>query len=232
MKHITRTFAAVSALLLGAVSLTAQPAIKLVVVDMARVFDNHYKKEEADTKFREAEQSAQAQIEELNRQGQALVEEYKEMLEQSKSALLTAEARAKAESDAESKLEEIQRKQADVQNFRVNARNSLQQRMKTHRDLLLEEISKVVIDMARKKGATLVIDKSGPSLFGIPNILYADAAYEITDEVLAEVNKDRPPPAPAAGGAAAKGAQPAADAAKGSAPATGDSSLFSAPKQP
>jgi outer membrane protein len=195
-----RTLMTLTALAVGSTALQAQPALKLIVVDMAKVFDAHYKSEEANAKFRDAEQKAREQAEELNKQGQALVEEYKELQEQAKNALLTPEARTKAEGDAQKKLDEIRRKQEEVQGFRVNTERSLQQRIKTHRDLLLEEISKTVADMAKKQGATLVLDKSGPTLFGIPAIIFADPAYDITADVITEVNKDRPPapPAPAA----------------------------------
>lgn len=200
MNRIIRSLGTAAALLCAAAAASAQPAFKLVVVDMARVYDNHFKTEEANAKFRDAEQKAQEQVEELNKQGQALVDEYKGLIEQSKNAVLNAEARSKAETDAQAKLEEIQRKQNEVNQFRVNTRNSLQQRIKTHRDLLLEEIGKVVVDLAKKQGATLVVDRSGPTLFGIPSVIYSDPAYDITDAVLAEVNKDRPPTAPTAPG--------------------------------
>ena len=201
MNKMIRTLTILAAFGAGTTALLAQPAVKLVVVDMAKVYDNYYKSQDGNAKLRDAEQKAQEQVEELNKQGQSLVDEYKELVEQSKNAVLTAEARTKAESDAQKKLEDIQRKQADVQNFRNNTTRSLQQRMKIQRDLLLEEIIKVVNDLAKQKGATLVMDKSGPTLFGIPSVLYADAGYDITDAVLTEVNKDRPPasatPAPA-----------------------------------
>jgi len=201
MKTMIRSLLTLAALAVGSTALQAQPALKLIVVDMAKVFDSHYKSEEANAKFRDAEQKAREQAEELNKQGQALVEEYKELAEQAKNALLTPEARTKAEGDAQKKLDEIRRKQEEVQGFRVSTERSLQQRIKTHRDLLLEEISKTVADMAKKQGATLVLDKSGPTLFGIPAIIFADPAFDITEQVIAEVNKDRPPapaPAPAA----------------------------------
>jgi outer membrane protein len=202
MNKMIRTLITLAAFGAGSTALLAQPAVKLIVVDMAKIYDSHYKTEEANAKFRDAEQKAQEQVEELNKQGQTLVDEYKELMEQSKNTVLTADARSKAEADGQKKLEDIQRKQAEVQNFRTNTQRSLQQRIKTHRDLLLEEITKVVNDLAKKKGATLVIDKSGPTLFGIPSVLYTDAGYDITDEVITEVNKDRPPAAPAAPAAA------------------------------
>lgn len=230
MKNIIRMLAVAATLSLGAGILRAQAPIKLVVVDMAKVFDNHYKKAEADTKFRESEQSARQDLEQMTKQGQALVDEFRSLEEQSKNAVLTAEARTKAETDAQAKLQEIQRLQQRMQEYRATAGNQLQQRIKTHRDILLEEISGVVKELARKKGATLVLDKSGPSLFGISNVIYSDPAYEITDEVLVEVNKDRPPTAPAAGGTGSTAA-PAAPAPATNPPATtgGSSLLFNPP---
>jgi outer membrane protein len=128
------------------------------------------------------------------KEGNQLVEQYKETVDQSKNTLLTAEARSKAEGDSQKMMEDIQRRQGDLQNFRVNSQQSLQQRFNNFRSLLLDEISKKVIEVAKRKGATLVVDKSGPSLAGIPAVLYADAAYDITDEVMTEINKDRPAP--------------------------------------
>ena len=204
MNKMIRTLITLAAVAAGSVTLLAQPAIKLVVVDMGKVYDGYYKSEDVIAKLRDAEQKAQEQVEEMNKQGQSLVDEYKELVEQSKNTVLTAEARSKAEAEGQKKLEQIQRKQAEVQNFTGKTRESLQKRMKDQRDMLLEEITKAVNDMAKRKGATLALDKSGPTLFGIPGVLYADPAYEITDEVLKEVNKDRPAVvAPAAAAAAA-----------------------------
>lgn len=222
MNKMIRTLITLAAFGAGSTALLAQPAVKLVVVDMAKVYDNHYKTEEANAKFRDAEQKAQEQVEELNKQGQSLVDEYKELMEQSKNTVLTPEARSKAEGDAQKKLEDIQRKQGEVQNFRTNTQRSLQQRIKTHRDLLLEEITKVVNDLAKRQGATLVVDKSGPTLFGIPSVLYSDPAYDLTDAVVKEVNKDRPAPAPAA-------PTPAATTPAVAAPAPAAPTTFSVP---
>lgn len=191
---------------------SAQSA-KIMVVDMAKVYDSHYKTEEQNAKLRGDEQRAQEELEKLNAEGNVLVEEYKELVDQSKNPALSNDAKVKAEQDAQVKLEEIQRKQNEVQNFRVNTQRGLQQRIKNFRDILLEEISKVAVEIGKARGATLLLDKSGPSLLGISNVLYADADYEITDAVLAEVNKGRPAstapaPAPAPAPAASTAEEP------------------------
>lgn len=231
MKNIIRTLLAVATLSLGAGVLTAQAPFKLVVVDMAKVFDNHYKKAEADVKFKESEATARQDLEAMTKQGQALVDEFRALEEKTKSAMLTEDAKAQAQKEAEAKVAEIQRLQQRVQEYRQAASTQLQQRIKTHRDILLEEISKAVTEIARRKGATLVLDKAGPSLFGISNVIYADPSYDITEEVMAEVNKSRPPAAPAASGGTG-GAAAAANPGSAAPAGTGGSTLFTPPTQP
>jgi outer membrane protein len=147
----------------------------------------------------------------MNKEGNALVEEYKNLQEQSTNAALTAEAKSKAQNDAQKKLEEIQAKQNEIRTFIQNSTQSLQQRLQTFRSLMLEEISKVATDVAKRHGATLLLDKAGPSLIGISNVIYSDSSMDITDEVQAEINKSRPAgaAAPASSGSGSTSAAPA-----------------------
>jgi len=191
----------------------AQPAPKIFVVDMAKLYESHYKTEEHITKLRADEQKAQVELERLNKEGNALVEQYKEFVEKANNnPLASAEAKTKAEQEAQGKLEQIEKKKEEIQVFRGNVERQLQQRMKTFRDIILEEISKTTTDIAKKKGATVVVDKAGPSGIGISNFIYLDPAYDITDEVLKEVNKDRPATPAAAAAAPAPAARSAGDA--------------------
>ena len=203
MKSI-RTLSVFAAFALSAAIAHAQPAPKLLVVDMAKLYDSHYKTEEQNSKLRTDEQKAQEEIEKMNKDGNVLVDEYKTLSDQSNNPALTADAKAKSQIDAQKKLEEIQRKKNEISTFAQNTQRSLQQRLQTFRSQMLEEISKTATDVAKRKGATLLLDKAGPTLIGVSNVIYADTAYEITDEVMKEINKDRPAvsavavPAPAA----------------------------------
>ena len=120
----------------------------------------------------------------------------------------TDAAKAKSQNEAAKKLDEIQRKKNDIGTFAQNTQRSLQQRLQNFRSLMLEEISKIASDVGKRKGATLLLDKAGPTLIGVSSVIYADASYEITDDVMKEINKDRPaaPVAPAPAAAAAPAA--------------------------
>lgn len=210
MKKTIQTLIALAAFSATALIAQAQPAPKILIVDMAKLYDGHYKTEEQNNKLRGDEQKAQEELDKLNKEGNDLVEKYKELVDQSNNPAATAEAKSKAQDEAQRMLEQIQRKQQEVQSFQANTRNSLQQRIQTFRSLMVEEISKTAVDIAKRKGATLLIDKSGPTLIGVSNILYSDASYDITDEVAKEVNKGRPASATSSTPAAAAPAAPAA----------------------
>ena len=184
MKHASRSLLALAAFVAAAAVAGAQPALKLATVDMAKLYDNHYKTIEQNAKIQADDQKAQEEVEKMNKEGNALVEEYKTLNEQANSPALSAEAKSKAQNEAQKKLEAIQNKQREVQTFIQNTRNSLGQRLNTFRSLMLEEITKVVSDVAKRKGATLVLDKAGPTAIGISNVIYTDAAFEITDDVM------------------------------------------------
>lgn len=217
MKSTLRTLITVATL--GALSLAAraEPTLKLRVVDMAKLYDNHYRTVENNAKLSADDQKAQEEVGKMNKEGQDLVDEYKALNDKSSNPALTPEAKASAQNDAQKKFAAIQQKQQEVQTFIQNTRNALQQRMQTYKALILEEISKKATEVAQRQGATLLLDKSGPSLFLIPSVIYSDPGFDITDEVLKEINKDRPVTAPAAaapatGATAAPGASSASPA--------------------
>ncbi len=205
MKKSIQTLLSVA--VFGALSLaaSAQPAVKLLVVDMAKLYDGHYKTIEQNAKIQADDAKAQEEVDKMNKEGNALVEEYKSLNDQSNNPTLTTEAKSKAQAEAQKKLEAIQTKQREVQGFIQNTRNSLGQRLNTFRSLMLEEISKLATEVAKRKGGTVLLDKAGPTGIGISNLIYADAGFDITEDVLKEINKDRPANAPTAPAAAPAG---------------------------
>lgn len=205
---------------LFSVAAQAQPAPKILVVDMAKLYDAHYKTEEQNGKLKADQQKAEEELQKLNTEGNTLVKQFNDIKEQLNNPTLSADAKTKTQQEFEAKGQEIQRKQAEVNAFRGNTQRSLQQRINNFKQFLLEEISKIAVEIAKKKGATLLVDKSGPTLIGMSSVLYFDPAYDITEEVSKEINKDRPAGSPAAPAAAtpAPAAKPAAKPASGEAP--------------
>jgi len=197
MKKSIQSLVAVAAIALTTLTTHAQTAPKILVVDLAKLFDNHWKTQEQQAKLKADGAKAQDQIAALQKDGNALVDQFKELDEQSKNPTATAEAKAKAQTDAQKLYDQIQQKRSELNSFAQNTQSTLRQRFETFKTLMIEEISKTAVDIAKKKGATFLLDKSGPTLVGVSNILYFDPSLDITDEVMAELNKDRPAVTPA-----------------------------------
>ena len=205
MKNPITSLIALAVFAALATGASAQPSVKLLVVDMAKLYDTYYKTVEQNAKIQADDQKAQEEVEKMNKEGNALVEEYKGLNDQSNNPALSNDAKAKAQAEAQKKLEGIQNKQREVQTFIQNTRNSLGQRLNNFRAVALEEISKVATEIAKRKGANILLDKAGPTGIGISNLIYADAAFDITDDVQKEINKDRPMVAPTAAPASSAG---------------------------
>jgi outer membrane protein len=204
MKTSLKSLLAVALAGVFAIAAQAQPAPKISVVDMAKIYDAHYKTLEQNEKLKADQQKAEDELQKLNAEGNALVEQFKKLEEQINNPTLSADAKTKAQQELQNKGQEIQRKQGEVNQFRGNTQRQLQTRINQFKQLLLEEISKIAVEVAKKKGSTLLIDKSGPTLIGLPSLMYFDPAYDITEDVSKEINKDRP-----AGAASAPAAKPA-----------------------
>jgi outer membrane protein len=173
-------------------------APKVAIVDMARLFDSHFKTVEKNAVFQSEQDKVKEEINRLNGEGLALQEQAQGIAEQLNNPVLSEDAKAKISQDARVKVDELRRKQEEMNALMQNSSESLKKRIMNFRSLLMDEISKVAVDVAKRKGITLMLDKSGPSLLGVPAVLYFDPMMEITDEVLAEINKDKPEGAPSA----------------------------------
>lgn len=223
MKKTTTTLLSVGLFCAAALFAHAQPAPKVAVVDMDKIFKNHYQTVAEDAKLKAAQDKAQQDLDGMRKEATDLYNQFKELNDQVSNPTATADAKSKATADAQKKQQEVQAKVNDLNNFTSNVKAQLQQQMNSFRSMLLDQISKTVIEVAKRHDATLVFDKSGPTLAGIPAVIYADPAYDITDEVMAEINKNKPASTPAAPAATAP------SAASSDAPGSGDAPKITVP---
>jgi outer membrane protein len=210
MKNPIRTLCVLLALGAGSLVAQAQAPLKLLVVDMAKLYDTHWEAIEQKTKLQADDEKAKEEVTKLNTEGNVLVGEYTALNEQANNPALTPEAKAKAQADAQKKYQAVMAKKNEVEVFVQNTQRSMQQRMQNFNSLMLEKISKVAADVGKRKGATLVLDKAGPTIIGVSNVIYFDASYDITDDVAKELALSRPagtpePKAPNAPGTAPAG---------------------------
>ena len=187
MNHLFRSVFAALAVAAVAVGVQAQPALKIVTIDVEQALQKYYKTELQQTKLMEQQKKGEEMRNSMVKEGEALVAQAKELQEQAQSTLLNDEARKKAEGDLQKKVGEIRAKEAEIQSFSQQTQQQLRALFGQYQQQAVEEISRVATDIAKKKGATLVLNQAA--------VIYVDAGFGITDEVVTALNKDRPAPA-------------------------------------
>ena len=91
--------------------------------------------EEMANRIRDDDKRAQEEVDRMNREGNKLVEEFKQLSAQAADIALTADARAQADAAAKAKLVEIQNRKKEINEFISNTRQVLNQRLAALRQL-------------------------------------------------------------------------------------------------
>ncbi len=179
--------AIISAIAFGASALflqAQQPALKIATVDLGKALGGYYKTQEEQAKLQAYEQDANKNAEKLLNEGRQMATQLQSQVEAVKNPVLNDAAKKAAEADAQRLYGEIQKKEQELNEFRQQAVRFIQQGVATTRQALVVEISNVATEIAKKKGVTMLLERNA--------FVYGDAAYDITDEVLTELNKNKP----------------------------------------
>ncbi len=162
-------------LLLVCIGLVATPAMaetqKIGYVDLQKALNLSSAGKEAKEKIKAKVQTYDAEV----RERQEELKKLKDDLEK-QAMLLSEEARNAKERDYQQKVKDYQRFTKDIQ-------ETLQQ---TDADLtrkILESLLKVVQEVGKSEGYTLVLEKTESS------IVYADESIDISDEVIKAFDK-------------------------------------------
>lgn len=183
-----------------AVQAQAQPAPKIAVVDMDKLYRNHWKTKDQEVKLKGEQQQAQSTFDGMRKDLNTVAAQLKELQDEAQNPISTADAKAKAQSDFQKLYGQFQQKQSDLQQFGQSVQAELQKQIQNFHTLLIDEISQLAIKVAQSHGATILLDKSGVGITATHGVLWSDPSYDITDEVQAQIDKDKPASAPAPAG--------------------------------
>ncbi len=166
----------------------AQPAPKVFVVDMGKVFESHPQTQQQQAALKAEEKKVTDQLQKLEKEIRALADKLKEQQARFDDPTLATTQKDAIRAEGQKTAQELQAKQAEGQQLMPKAQGEAQQKVQKMRGQIIGDIMKISADVARKKGGTLVYDKG--------TLVYADPAYDITSDVLAEVAKNKGAAAP------------------------------------
>ena len=84
--------------------------------------------------------------------------------------------------------DKIEAKKNEFERFQSQSRQALMQKEQTQRETIYNEIQRATVAVARKQGATLVLNTSEKTTAGLPTVVYSEKSWDITGAVLTTLN--------------------------------------------
>ncbi len=169
---------------------------RIATVDLRKVFDNYWKKKQAEAQLKERQTDMQKEDKNLIAEFDRAREEYQTLLNGANEPALSTEERDKRKKAAEEDLVKLKEMQGNLEQFDRQARTTLGEKQRRMRDNILVEIKEVVKAKAKAGNFTFVIDTAAESANNTPVLLYYSGENDLTDDVLKQLNLNAPAETP------------------------------------
>ena len=166
--------------------------MKIGIVDLRKVWDNYWKRGQADAALRARGNELQDEGNTIKKQFEKAQADYKKAIEDANDQAVSSEEREKRKKAAEAKLAEMKEIDASYAAFNRQAKEQIDGQNRRMRDKVLEEIRAVVNAKAKAASYSLVIDVSADSVINTPVVLFNNGDNDITDAVIKQLNANAP----------------------------------------
>jgi Skp family chaperone for outer membrane proteins len=198
MKLLRTTILTIS--LLAFLSVPALAQTKIGTVDLRKLFDGYWKKQQAQTVLSERQAQLAKDAKSLSDDLKKGSDEYQKLLEQANDQALSADQRDKHKQAAADKLKQLQDAKTAMDQFDRQAQITLSEQSQRMRDNILSDIKAAVTAQAKVAGYSLVIDAAAETANATTAVIYSNGENDLTDAVLKRLNAGAPISAtPAAG---------------------------------
>jgi outer membrane protein len=186
----------------------AQGSLKFGTIDMNRAFKEYTKTKDAEKKINEAKDAAKKEYDDRAEGYKKALDDINKLNQQLEAPALSADAKAQKAKERDEKITTIKNMEREINEFRQTRERQLQEQALRMREGIVGEITEVVMERVKANNLDLVFDKSGPSMNGIPVVMYSRESAEFTNDIIAALNKP---------GRVSTAASPAASAASSAA---------------
>lgn len=178
-----------------AAGLLAQGAfaeMKIGVVNLQKAFEEYYKTKQADATLKEAAEAYNKERQQLIAEFQKVQEERTKLVEEINKPELSATAKAEKQKEAEAKLADLQKQKQSIDEFDRVRRQQLQDQSNRMRGSIVKEITEQVAKISKSRDYDLILDTSGASMNGTPIVVFSEDQYDLTTDVVRELNRNAP----------------------------------------
>ncbi len=188
----TRAKLFISLLVLSLVSGSAWAQGRMATVDLRRIFDNYWKKKQAEAQLKERQADMQKEDKNLIAEFERARDEYQKLLNDANEGAISNEERDKRKKAAEDKLKSLQELQVNIRQYEKTAETTILEQTDRMRSNILNDIRVVVNAKAKAAGYSLVIDTAAETINKTPVFLYTSNENDLTEAVLTQLNSNAP----------------------------------------
>jgi len=178
--------------LIGGFASTSHAQVKIGTVDMNKIFSAYYKTKDAEARINEARNSAKQELDERMDTYKKDLDDISKLNDDIANAALSSEAKAAKSKERDDKIQETKNLEQEITEFRTTREKQLQEQAVRMRNGIVDEITKLVLDRVKTDNYDLVMDRSGLSLNGVPILMYAKDGLDFSDDIITELNKNKP----------------------------------------
>jgi len=166
--------------------------LKIASVDMEKLFKEYYKTKKAEVELKDRHTAYQKDVNDFRSQLQKMSEDAKKLKEEAENPAYADEKRSEKRKEFEVKVTAMRLKDQEATDFVKNRQQELMEREKSVKNTIVEEISKVVQDKAKRDGYSIVIDRTGQTFNGISPFIFVQDSLDITADVIKTLNAGTP----------------------------------------
>lgn len=176
----------------GTVMAAEQKEQKIAFISMERVFDEYYKTKTANAQFKARGEEIDAKRKDLVVKAKALKADFDKLNAEYRDKSLNDNAREKKREAAEDKLGELKEAEERLMEFDKTYKKEIADQMRQMQQQIVGEIRGVVQTYVIENKIEIVFDSSGKTLNNVEGVVYFDKRTDITDPILAIMNKNAP----------------------------------------
>src|SRR5215471_547397 len=162
---------------------------KIATVDMKKIFERYWKKKAAEDRLKEQQASMEKEEKNMKEEFNQLKEEYNTINNSTADSNISPDERDKRKKLADDKMKKMKDLDDAFKQYHANAQTRLLDQGQRLKQQIVDEIRNTASAKAKAQGFALVIDTAAVSGDGIPVILYSNNENDITEAVLADLNR-------------------------------------------
>ncbi|MBC2601899.1 OmpH/Skp family outer membrane protein [Puniceicoccus vermicola] len=172
-----------TALVAGSLTLSAQEATKVGVVDLDLVLQQYDQFNDAKAKLKEQQERADAELRPMVDSINSLRQEIQTVNDRINNPTSSEESQMEARNQARQLQAELEQKAIEFQRLRAEAQRTIGQREQNMLSMVLDDVRGATATVAEEMGLDLVLSNQNQI------VLYFGDSLEISDEVLAQLSE-------------------------------------------